>query len=75
MACKYANVFGEPNTGLHAYRVANVAVVDVLLTVVAAAFLSIFTKSFGWTLVGLFVLGIVMHRIFCVRTTVDRLLF
>jgi hypothetical protein len=69
-------MFGAPKTGIHAYRFANIAVVDVIGTFVIAFLIYFFAKwSFLWTLAGLFILGIVMHRIFCVRTTIDRILF
>ena len=32
MFCNYRNLFGEVNTGLHSYRLFNIAVVDVLVT-------------------------------------------
>ncbi len=74
--CNYKAIFGEPNQGLHAIRVMNIAVIDVVMTVIGAYLISIWS---GWSLVyclvGLFLLGIVMHRMFCVRTTVDRWLF
>jgi len=76
MPCPYANLFGAPNTGVHAYRVANIAVVDLGLTVILAGVIAWLTKrSFGWLLLGLLLLGIVLHRAFGVRTTVDQLLF
>lgn len=74
--CKYKNMFGEPKTGAHSYRFFNIAVVDVVLTILAAYFLSWMTKiSFFRCAVVLFILGIIAHRAFCVRTTVDKLLF
>lgn len=74
--CKYKNIFGEVGKGAHSYRFFNVAVVDVLLTVLAAFLLSWMTKlSFFYSAVLLFTLGIIAHRAFCVRTTVDKVLF
>jgi hypothetical protein len=74
--CKYKDILGKPNKGVHSYRIFNIAIVDVLLTILAAYILSIFTKyKFIYTLIGMFILGIISHRIFCVRTTVDKLLF
>lgn len=78
--CNYSNVFGKPGTGLHSYRVFDLAVVDILLTVVLAAVItSVLPKksvlNFLIVLVLCFSLGIFLHRIFCVRTTVDKLLF
>ena len=74
--CKYKNLFGEPGTGVHSYRIFGIAIVDVLLTILVAYIISFLTKfSFTLTLIILFILGIILHRLFCVRTTVDKLLF
>jgi len=74
--CKYKDMFGKPNTGLHKYRLFNIAIVDVLLTIIFAYGISWFYNvSFLYTLGILFLLGIFFHRIFCVRTTVDKLIF
>lgn len=76
MLCKYKDVFGKPNTGAHRYRIADIAIVDVLATVVVAYFISRWLQySFSYILVAMFALGIVAHRAFCVRTTVDKWLF
>ena len=76
MFCKYKDALGKPKHGVHAYRFFGVAIVDVLMTVVGAGLLA---WGFGWsfwvTLGGLFVLGIVLHRLFCVRTTLDQFFF
>ena len=75
--CKYKNVLGKPGTGVHKYRIGNIAIVDVLLTILAAWIIQMLfpNHSFITILLGLFVLGIFMHRVFCVHTTIDRLLF
>ena len=74
--CKYKDIFGKPNQGAHSYRIFNIAIVDVLLTILVAYLLSIFTGyKFVYTLIFMFILGIFSHRIFCVRTTIDKLLF
>ena len=83
--CKYKNIFGEPNTGLHSYRIFNIAIFDVLSTVlVGVIFHQIIivewlkkndTIKLWMVLVVLFVIGIILHRLFCVRTTIDKLLF
>ena len=76
MLCKYKDILGKPNTGLHSYRIFNIAIVDVLLTIIAAFLISYFFKfNFLLTLCILFLVGIIAHRLFCVRTTVDKLLF
>ncbi len=74
--CKYRNALGVPGKGVHSIRVGGVAIVDVIMTLVGAYIISYYARtSFAWTAAGLFLLGIVLHRMFCVRTTVDKLLF
>ena len=76
MLCKYKDVLGIPNKGLHQYRIFNIAIADVILTIIVAFIISyIFTINFLLTVIILFLLGIIIHRIFCVRTTIDKLLF
>lgn len=74
--CKYRDVLGAPGTGVHAHRIAGVAVVDLGLTILAAAvFAWWFDWSFGYTFIGLMVLSVFVHRAFCVRTTLVDFLF
>jgi len=74
--CKFKDVFGKPNTGLHSIRIFNIAVVDVLMTVLLAYLIAnSFHTSFYVTLLVLFIIGIILHRLFCVKTTIDKLLF
>lgn len=74
--CKYKNIFGEPNTGVHSYRIFNIAIVDVVLTLLLSYVVArIFNISFLFSCVLMFSLGIFAHRAFCVRTTVDKALF
>ena len=74
--CQYKDIFGRPREGAHAYRVFDIAVVDVAATIVVAFVISrIFGISFWKSLVAMFFIGIISHRVFCVRTTVDTWLF
>jgi hypothetical protein len=74
--CKYRNIFGKPGKGIHSIRICNIAVVDVLLTVLGAYIISKYSQySFACVLFTLFILGIILHRAFCVKTTVDRFIF
>ena len=77
MLCKYKNVLGKVNTGLHSYRILDIAIVDVILTILLAYVVKLIfpNKKFILILVLLFLLGIILHRLFCVRTTIDKLLF
>ena len=83
--CKYKNVFGEPNTGIHSVRVFNFAIFDILATILVGVLLHQYiivewlemssSIKLWMVLVVLFGLGILLHRLYCVRTTVDKMLF
>ena len=74
--CKYRDLFGKPNEGVHQYRLFSIAIIDIAATIVIGVIIANLTKTPLWiTLVVLFLLGIVLHRAFCVRTTIDKLLF
>ena len=77
MLCKYKNIFGEVGKGVHSYRIFDIAIVDVLLTIIAAIIINYFYPKYSFSLILLilFILGIVMHQIFCVKTTIDKILF
>jgi hypothetical protein len=48
----------------------------IIATIIGGILLSILFKwNVIYSVVGLFILGIILHRLFCVRTTVDKLLF
>ena len=91
---KYKDIFGKPNEGVHSYRFLNLALVDIIVTIIFGILIglilnkiddsksqnknlrfSIFSFNIIKIIVLLFLLGIVLHRLFCVRTTIDRLLF
>ena len=76
--CKYKDALGKPNEGLHSYRVFDIAVFDVLLTFLLAKFIQYYILEeydFLLILISCFIVGILLHRVFCVKTTVDKLLF
>ena len=74
--CKNKDLFGKPNTGLHSFRIFNIAIVDLFLTIFAAYLFSVVFKfSFLYSFAVLFILGIILHHIFCVKTTIDKLIF
>ena len=76
--CKYKDILGKPKTGLHSYRVFDIAVVDFLLTILLAKFIEFYMMKgtpFWKIFIVTFILGIIIHRIFCVKTTIDKLLF
>ena len=74
--CEYAGALGTPFEGFHAQRLCGLALWDVIGTVGLAWLLH---RVSGWSLwfslVVMFLLGVLCHRLFCVETTLDGLLF
>ena len=63
MLCQYKNIFG-------------IALKDTLATIVGGLIIAlIFKFNVLYTILALWVLSILFHRLFCVRTTVDKFLF
>jgi len=74
--CQYRNIAGAPGTSYHAYRLFNISMVDVIGTALMAVLFSYcFNISILISLAIFFGAGIVAHRLFCVRTTFDKILF
>jgi len=74
--CKYKNALGVPGKGIHSYRLGGIAIADVIMTIIGAFIISLISGwKFIYTLLGLFILGIIIHKLFCVNTTIDKLLF
>jgi hypothetical protein len=75
MFSQYKDVLGIPSQGVHKHFL-GVAIGDVIMTILGGY---VFHRLTGYTLwkciLGLFILGIILHRLFGVRTTVDKLLF
>ena len=74
--CKYRDIFGKVGTGVHSVRLFNIAVVDTLLTLVLAYIINSYLQS---NLILIFflllVLSIVIHKAFCVQTTLTKMFF
>jgi len=76
MLCQYRDIFGKVGEGVHSYRFAGIAIVDTILTILLAYAIAFFTGCNFWKiLIITFIGGILIHRLFCVRTTIDKLLF
>ena len=76
--CEYSNIFGKVTEGVHSYRIFNIAIIDVIMTLLGAYLLQIFifkNTSYLKIVIILFIVGIILHRLFCVRTTIDKILF
>ena len=77
MLCQYKDILGKPGQGVHSYRIFNIAIVDVLFTIIGAYIIYLFIPKINYfvILILLFILGIILHKIFCVKTTIDKYLF
>jgi hypothetical protein len=74
--CKYKDLFGKPGEGIHSWRIFDFGVIDILTTIAGAYLISYLTGfSLVYVLPAVFLLGIYVHRLFCVRTKLDRILF
>lgn len=74
--CKYRDIFGKVNEGPHSYRFLGIAIVDLVLTILAAIAISKWKGyPFHWTFFGLMVSGLLLHKLFCVDTTLTVLVF
>ena len=76
--CEYKNMFGIPGmkTGFRKYRIFGIAVSDFLVTLICAILIAwYFRLPYIQTIIAIFILGVFVHRLFCVRTAVDKMLF
>ena len=76
--CQYKDMFGKPREDSHVTRilVLHVALSDVIATLIGGYFVSqIWCHSLFYTIITLFIISIIAHRMFCVRTKVDTFLF
>ena len=67
---KYKHSLGKPKEGLHSYRLpGDVALVDTSLTIVSAyAITYIFKIPISYTIIGMFGLGIIAHKLVGIET-------
>ena len=75
--CQYKDIFGAPNTGVHAkYRLFDIAMVDVFATVIVVFLVWMFSGIPLQHLIVYAILAMIIgHRLFCVRSTTDKWLF
>jgi hypothetical protein len=73
---EYSTIFGKPNEGIHSYRIFDLAIMDIIFTIIGVFIISIIFKlNFLRTLIITFILGIILHRLFCVNTKINRIIF
>ena len=70
--CKYSGILGKPREGIHSFRIFDIAIVDVILTFVLAWFINLKLKTnYFIVLLFCFLLGILLHKLFCVKTKIN----
>lgn len=86
--CQYKDLLGKPGTGVHKFRVFDIAIVDLSVVLLLGGLITWILykkgskkvkKCIKWYFLGisvsLILLGIIVHRAFCVNTTVNKLIF
>lgn len=74
--CQYKHIFGKEGEGVHSIRLFDIAIVDYFMTYLAAYIISrYYNISFIKTSIVLFLVAILVHRIFCVNTTFNKVIF
>jgi hypothetical protein len=76
--CKYKDIFGKPGQGAHKIHIGNVALVDLVATFFLAWGTSFVSQyiipskeqiPLTYTLIFWLVMAIVVHKLFCVKTS------
>ena len=72
----FDKTIGVPNVGIHSYRIFNIAYMDVIVVLISAILIAWAMKwSYIKTIIGVFIFGVIVHRMFCVRSAVDKFIF
>ena len=73
--CKYRHIFGIEGQGAHSYRIFNISIVDFVGTIILGIILSKITNANIYlSIIIMFLLAILLHKLFCVKSTVNVLL-
>lgn len=73
--CKYKNIFGKPNEGVHKQRIFGLAFWDLFLTIIASIIVAyIMKKNVFIVFFAFMIIGIFFHVLFCVDTALVKTL-
>jgi hypothetical protein len=79
MSCpfsKYKDIFGKEGEGAHSIRLFNIAIIDLVFTILGALLISYMIKINFWIIfIILMIMAIILHRLFCVNTTINKIIF
>lgn len=72
---EFSNIFGEPRTGVHSFRILDAPVVDHICTILLAMFITYISKiPLELTIIVCYILGIICHYLFGVESNTLRYL-
>jgi len=74
--CKYKDILGKPREGIRKYRIFDISIMDTVVVLIFGYIISRYMEWNLWiVLVVLFISGIIMHHLFCVKTRIDSWIF
>ena len=65
---KYSIIFGAPRTGIHSIRLFDIAIIDLILTMVLAYFIRL-NEKYIYSLAIWLVIGLILHKLFDVQSS------
>jgi len=69
-------ILGKPKEGLHGYRLLDFAIIDIILTILLGIIIhKLFNYNLYYILFFLFLFAIFIHKIFCINTKLNSILF
>ena len=76
--CKYKDMLGKAGTqeGLRKYRIFGIAILDTTVVIIVALLIArLFRLPYITTIIVIFILGIFIHKLFCVNTALNVMIF
>lgn len=72
--CKWKDIFGKPKEGMHKHRIFGMAAVDLVATILLAYVISLSVPRWNFFIIlaVLLALSVVVHKMFCVKTTLSE---
>ena len=78
MSCPFKDILGKPREGSHSMRipVIDISLADTALTFIGAYFIQKLFPSYSYfqVLIAFFILGEILHILFCVKSQVAMLI-
>jgi hypothetical protein len=74
--CSYKNIIGKPREGIHSYRFMDFAIIDIIVTIIGTYIIAKYTNTnFYKVSLIVFILMIISHKVFCVDTKLNSIIF